>query len=128
MKVKLKRGPNEIYFLVLCCINNHVAETVEELHIISDICPGQRRNHTVVIFLATLAANGRFNKIFQYFPVRLPCDRNSGLIRNVIHKINRMCTPEKYRKLIEQSTREGKFSVTMCNDSFSTEPVIKFLR
>jgi hypothetical protein len=66
-------------FLIIV-ITNHVSETVKELYIISDSCPGQN----IVIFLATLAANGRFNKIFQYFPIRgnsfLPCDRDFGLI------------------------------------------------
>jgi hypothetical protein len=64
-----------------------------------------------------LAAIGRFNKIFKYFPIRGACGRDIGLI---LHKINRVYTPEEYCKLIEQSSRKGKFSVTMCNN-FSTE-------
>jgi hypothetical protein len=59
---------------------------------LSDSCPDQNRNHTVVIFLATLAANGRFNKIFQYFPVRGPCDRDFELIKKVLHEIDRVYT------------------------------------
>lgn len=43
-----------------------------------DSCPSQTRDHAVVRFLVTLAADGGFNKIFQSFPVRghsfLPCD------------------------------------------------------
>jgi hypothetical protein len=76
-------------------------------------------------FLATLTINGKLNKIFQYFPVRghsfLSYDRNFGLIKKVLHKINRVYTAEEYRKFIEQSSNKGKFSVAMCNDNFSTE-------
>jgi hypothetical protein len=46
-------------------MSNHVYNTTKELHIVSDGCPSQNRNHTV----ATLTANERFNKIFQYIPV-----------------------------------------------------------
>jgi hypothetical protein len=87
-KRQVKRGPKEIYSLLLDYITNHVSESVKELHIFSDSCPGQNRNHTVVRFRATLAANGRFNKIFQYFPVRRPCDRDFGLTEKVLPKIN----------------------------------------
>jgi hypothetical protein len=52
---------------------------------LSDSCPSQNINHTVLRFLAKLAANGRFNKILQYFPVRgnsfLPCDRDLELLK-----------------------------------------------
>jgi hypothetical protein len=62
-------------------ITNHISETVKETaYFFFDSCPGQKRNHTVVRFLAVLVANGRFNKNFQYFPVRGPCDRDFELI------------------------------------------------
>jgi hypothetical protein len=44
-----------------------------------------------------------------------------ALLKKVLHKINMVYKPEKYHKLIEQSRRKWKFSVTMCNDNFSTE-------
>jgi hypothetical protein len=104
-----KREPNEICPSLLDYTTNHVSETAKELRIISDSCPDQNRNHTAVRFLATLPANGRFNKIYQLFPVRITCDRDFGLIIKVINKINKVYTPEKYRKLIEQSSRKRKF-------------------
>jgi hypothetical protein len=58
-----------------------VSKTIKELLIISDSSPGQNRNHVVVRFLVMLAANGRFKKIFEYFPVRGPCDRDFGLTK-----------------------------------------------
>jgi hypothetical protein len=41
----------------------------------------QEGDRVVVIFTAALAANGRFNKIFQYLPFREPCDILYGLIK-----------------------------------------------
>jgi hypothetical protein len=45
----------------------------------------------------------------------------SDLFKKVLHKINRVYTPEEYSRLFEQSWRKGSFSITMCNDHFSTE-------
>jgi hypothetical protein len=106
--------------LLLVYTNDHASETVKELYN-SDSCPGQNRNHVAARFLATLVANGQLNKIFQYFPVKGPCDRDSGLTEKVLHEIDMVNTPEEYHKLIEQSSRKGKFSVTVCNDNFSIE-------
>jgi hypothetical protein len=62
--------------------SHHVSENAKDLHITSDISPGQNRNHTVFRFLATLAANERVNKIFQHFPVTGTLD----LLKEVPHK------------------------------------------
>jgi hypothetical protein len=59
-------------FLLLDYSTNDMSETIREMHIFSGSCPGQTRNNTVIRFLATLAANGTFNKIFQYFSLRRP--------------------------------------------------------
>jgi hypothetical protein len=62
-------------------VSYDLSKTVKEMHIFSDSCLGQNINHTVVKFLATLAANGRFNKIFQYFPVRRSLTGMLGLLK-----------------------------------------------
>lgn len=67
--------------LLLNCIYNHVRETAKELNVTSDSCPDQNRNLSVIRFHATLAPDGKFNKIFQYLPVRGPCGRNLGFIK-----------------------------------------------
>jgi hypothetical protein len=59
----------ELVILLMNGMSNHVHNTTKELYIVSDGCPGQNRNHTVVRFLATLTTNERFNKIFQYICV-----------------------------------------------------------
>jgi hypothetical protein len=48
-----------------------------------------------------LAVNGKFNKIFQHFPVREPCDRDFGFIKGVLLQINTVYTPEDFCTLIE---------------------------
>jgi hypothetical protein len=90
-------------------ITNLVSEIVKDLRIISDRCSGQNRNHAVVKFPATLVANGRFNEVFQYFPVRGHFGRDFGIGKNVLHETSRVYTPEEYHKLIEQSSRKGSF-------------------
>jgi hypothetical protein len=91
-----KTGPNKICSLLLDYITNHISERVKEL--ILSLCPPPPRpkqNHIVVRVFAMLAANGRFNKIFQYFPVRghssVPCDRDFGRIKN-FYKKQIVCT------------------------------------
>jgi hypothetical protein len=39
-------GPDERCFLCLDYIANHVHETIKELHISSNSCPGHNSNHT----------------------------------------------------------------------------------
>lgn len=41
-------------------VNNHIPEQVEELHVFSDGCPGENRNHTVVRFFMALCALKKF--------------------------------------------------------------------
>jgi hypothetical protein len=76
----------------------------------SDNSPGRNRNHTVVKFLAKLAANGRFNKIFQYFVVKghsfLPCDKDFGLVKKVLFKIRR---EKSIVDLLSNQAEKGSF-------------------
>lgn len=78
------KSPDEVCTFLLDYVNNHIEDHVTELHIFSDGCPGQNRNHTVVRFLMTLCAIKRFTTIHHYFPHRghsfLPCDRDFGLV------------------------------------------------
>lgn len=78
--MQAKRGPNEICSLLLDDVLNHVCETIK-LHTTSNSYRGQNRNCSVIRYLATLAANGRFIKIFQYSPVRETHDGDLGLVQ-----------------------------------------------
>jgi hypothetical protein len=44
-----------------------------------------------------------------------------GVLEKVLDKISRVYRPEEYLKLIEQSSRQGKFSESVCDNNFSTE-------
>jgi hypothetical protein len=68
--------------MLLDYITNYISETVKELHISSDSCPVQNRGYTVDRFISTLAAHGKFNKIFHYFPGREFYQRVIGLIKS----------------------------------------------
>jgi hypothetical protein len=60
------------------------------MYIFSGSYSGQNRNH-IFRCLAVLAANGRCNRILQYFPVRghtlLSYYRDCGLIKNILQRI-----------------------------------------
>lgn len=116
------KGPNEVCSFLHDFIENYVPKEVEILHIFSDACAGQNRNHTLIRFLLTLTMNKRFKEIHEYFPVRghsfMPCDRTFGLIKRVIRKHDRIYVPDQYKELICKSkAKQPTFLVTdVCNE------------
>jgi hypothetical protein len=69
--IYIMTGEQPTKYVPYCCIISLATYLkLSKYCIFLGCCPGQNRNHTVVIFLATLVANVRFNKIFQYFSVR----------------------------------------------------------
>lgn len=109
------KGPNEVCSFINDYIKGMPPE-IQELHVFSDGCPGQNRNHTVVRFLLCLAASKRFRKIYQYFPVRghsfLPCDRAFGNVKRVIRRHDRIYLPAEYEHMIESSRKLNPFTVS----------------
>ncbi|CAH1114844.1 unnamed protein product [Psylliodes chrysocephalus] len=109
------KGPNEVCTFLKHYFEHEVSENVKEVHIFSDGCAGQNKNHTVVRFLLALASSGRFNKIVHYFPIRghsfLPCDRDFGVAKRLIRKQDRIFLPEEYYELIERSSSKSLFSI-----------------
>lgn len=109
-----KRGPDDVCSLLWKTIQN-MNPAIKELHVFSDACGGQNRNHTLIRFLLMLVSSGRFDKIFQYFPVRghsfLQCDRNFGTAKRLIRKKDRIYVPEEYNLMISTAKKRG-FSVT----------------
>lgn len=76
-----KWGSNE----VVSCLNDFVGklpQNVISLHLYSDGCSGQTKNSTVMCYLFTVVALGRFQQIQHSFPVTghsyLPIDRDFG--------------------------------------------------
>lgn len=72
-----KKSSNEICSFLLDYLESHIGPEIEELHIFSDNCAGQNKNHTVVRFPMALVDTRRFKKIFQPFLIRfhsfVPC-------------------------------------------------------
>jgi hypothetical protein len=56
----------------------NISEEYKTLHLFSDNCPGQNKNISMVQFLYSLTASGRFLKIHLHFPEGghsfMPCD------------------------------------------------------
>lgn len=114
-----KKGGNEVSSFIHHYIENHVPDTAKEIHVFSDACTGQNRNHTVI---RTLLAISYIRKvtISQYFPVRghsfLPCDRTFGVIKRSLKRKDRVYTPEEYESLIKEGSH-GKIETILLTDS-----------
>lgn len=109
------KGPNEVCTFLNDYIKNKIPDSIQELHLFSDACPGQNRNHTFVRFLMALQASKRFKIIYHYFPVRghsyLPCDRDFGTIKRNIRKHDRVYLPQEYEDMITTSRKTKPFTV-----------------
>lgn len=68
MKGKVRQNPMK-YVPYYWIASKTTYQTLNKL-IFLDICPGQNKNHIAARFFAISIANGRFNKILQYFHVQ----------------------------------------------------------
>ena len=104
------KGPNEVCSFISDYIDKYIPPEVKELHIFSDACGGQNRNHTVTRFMMALTMTGRFKVIQQYFPVRghsyLPCDRNFATVKRQVRRYDRLYSPEQYSSLIANAKKQ----------------------
>lgn len=110
-----KKTPNEVITFFLNYISTNVPDSVQHLHIFSDGCAAQNRNHTLVRLLLNLTDNNRFHKISHYYPQRghsfIPCDRDFSLIKRCLNKSDRLYNIEQLGELMIRSAYEGKFCV-----------------
>lgn len=106
-----KKGPNEVTSMLLDSINNLPDEKMhDELVLLSDGCPGQNKNKTMVQFLYCLV---HFLKIFQkvtyVFPIRghsyLPNDQDFALIGNKKRTTNRAEIPETWDVVVKTARK-----------------------
>lgn len=102
------KGCNEVCSYVLNYIENNIPNTVKHLHIFSDGCSGQNKNHALARVCAALVETGRFETLNQYFPIRghsfLPCDRDFAFIKRNIKKHDRIYSMKEYADLIVAAT------------------------
>lgn len=111
-----KKTANEICTFLMDYLKEFM-KNEKELHIFSDNCWGQNKNHTVIRMLMSLTDCGLFEKIIHYFPVRghsfLPCDRDFALVKKNLRKYDRISTVHQITELIVTSSTKkyDKFSV-----------------
>lgn len=109
------KGANEVCSLLHSYIQENIPETVRLLHVFSDGCTGQNRNHTVSRFLLALVDSGRFQSVQHYFPIRghtfLPNDRDFAVVKRLLQKHDRLYTLRQLAVVITHSTRDGRFQV-----------------
>lgn len=106
-----RKGPDEVCSFISHYIENFIPNSVTELHVFSDACGGQNRNHTLTRFLLGQTVSGRFDIVEQYYPIRghsfLPCDRNFSTIKRVIRRNDRVFVPEQYNDIISTARKTG---------------------
>lgn len=109
------KGPDEVCSFLADYLQTHISESVEELILFCDGCPGQNRNNTVLRFLLALVLTEKFQKISIYFPQRghsfNDCDRDFGTVKRKIRRHDRIFSPEEYENLIISSSTTNKFDV-----------------
>lgn len=104
------KGPDEVCSFLSHYITNFLSESVSKLHVFSDACGGQNRNHTLVRLLSALTVTEKFQSISQYFPVRghsfLACDRNFACVKRVIRKRDRVYLPSEYNDMMASARKK----------------------
>lgn len=115
------KGPDEVCTFLLNYITEFVPDEVTELHLFSDNCPGQNKNHTYLRLCRALVDTNRFKTVKNFFPIRghsfLPCDRDFGVVKRALKKWDRLYTPFQLMELIVSSSKQLKFTVKLIETS-----------
>lgn len=105
-----KKGANEVCTFILDYLTNEIKPGTKKLHLYSDACPGQNRNHSFIRFCMGLVEDKRFEEIIHRFPIRghsfLPCDRDFGVFKKKIKCCDRIYTPKEYCTIIANAKRD----------------------
>ncbi|PSN53375.1 hypothetical protein C0J52_03822 [Blattella germanica] len=121
-----RKSPDEVCSFLFDYINENVGQHVKHLYLFSDSCGGQNKNHAMVRFCLMLVAQGRFQFITHYFPIRghsyLPCDRDFSMVKRKIRKMDRIYLLKEYAELIIESSKKMNFEVKIAK----TEEVLNF--
>lgn len=112
-----KKGPNETCSFLWKYLNENISSSVRELHLYSDSCGGQNKNHCMIRFLLSLTDMRKFDKIIHRFPIRghsfLACDRDFGQIKRTLNKVDRFYEPSQICEMVCSAGTPGKFTVHM---------------
>ena len=121
-----RKSPDEVCSFLFDYINENVGQHVKHLDLFSDSCGGQNKNHAMVRLCLMLVAQGRFQFITHYFPIRghsyLPCDRDFSMVKRKIRKMDRIYLLKEYAELIIESSKKMNFEVKIAK----TEEVLHF--
>lgn len=123
------KGPDDVCSMLLDYLKTiPTSNEYKELHLYSDNCWGQNKNHAMSRLLLALTELKMFDKIEQFYPIRgysfLPCDRDFGTVKKLPNCHDRMFTVEQICNLILQSSLSKKGKIAVKN--MQTEEVMNF--
>lgn len=106
------KGQNEVVSFLHHFFNNFMRPEVKTLHLFSDNCSSQNKNHVLVQFLFTCIWHKKFEYIVHRYPEPghsfLPCDRSFGAIELKKRSHDRIFLPKEYHKIILESGKKFK--------------------
>lgn len=109
-----RKCPDEVCSFVYDYLSS-VPSDIEEVHVYSDNCSGQNKNHSLNRLFLALTDTKKFKKIEQFYPVRghsfLPCDRDFSIIKRSLRKHDRLYSVHQLTEIIISSSQSQKFSV-----------------
>ncbi len=112
------KGANEVGSFLLQYISQ-LPDNIQHLHVFSDNCYGQNRNHTIVRMFLALAHN-RFASVTQYFPIRghsyMPNDRDFGHLKARLRVEDRIFTTMKFVRLIASAPNVEEVQLVQPSD------------
>lgn len=118
-----KKEPDEVCSFLWEYLQN-VPDNITEIHLYSDNCPGQNKNHSLSRFLLALTDTKRFKKIVHFFPIGghsyLPCNRDFSIIKRKLRKHDRIYSVHQLTEFIITSSSTRKFTV---NESTFSEDI-----
>lgn len=121
---KAHKGSNDVTSFLMDYIST-LPSQVEELHLFSDNCWGQNKNHTLSKVCLALCDLGRFKVVKQFYPLRghsyNPCDRSFSMIKRPIRKQDRIYTPKEICELIVNSSKKSPCTVTLVETDLITD-------
>nr|CAH7748233.1 unnamed protein product [Callosobruchus chinensis] len=114
-EAEARKSPNEVCSFLLNYIENYIGPNVRELRLLSDNCPGQNKNHSLIRMCLALTDTGRFHKIEHFFPIRghsfLPCDRNFAVIKRNLRRFDRIYDMHNMTEIIITASAQNLFTV-----------------
>ena len=108
------KGPDVVCSLLF----NYLMEVEQQytkLHLFSDSCWGQNKNHSLSRLLLAMTELKKFEKIEQFYPTRghsfLPCDRDFSIIKWELNQHDRLYKLDQVCDLIKKLSKNDKFVV-----------------